>query len=80
MTYLSRLLHSARRPAVLRRCLLIALAVGTVLSLVNQWDALAIDHVRTVTWLRIAANYLVPFVVSNLGALASFDAEKPTRR
>jgi membrane-associated PAP2 superfamily phosphatase len=61
--------RSARRPAVARRCFAIALAVGTILSLVNQWDAIHEPHVGGVVWLRILANYLVPFVVSNLGAM-----------
>jgi hypothetical protein len=74
--FLSRLWHSARRPAVARRCFVIALAVGSILSLINQWDALRTGHVPPVVWLRIAANYLVPFVVSNLGALASFESER----
>jgi hypothetical protein len=73
--FFSRLWHSARRPPVARRCFLIALAVGSVLSLINQWDALSSGRLPAVVWLRIAANYLVPFVVSNLGALASFESE-----
>jgi len=73
---LSRLWHSAKRPAVARRCFVIALTVGSLLSVINQWDALSGGHMPPVVWLRIAANYLVPFAVSNLGALASFDSER----
>ena len=29
----------------------------------------------TVTWLRVAANYVVPFIVSNAGALSATRAE-----
>ena len=75
MRFLWRLWQSARRPAVARRCVVIALTVGTVLSLINQWDALRAGDVPAAVWLRIAANYLVPFVVSNLGALASLEAD-----
>jgi hypothetical protein len=60
--------RSARRPAVFRRCSIIALVVGTLLTLVNQFDALA-SGVSASTALGIAANYLIPFVVSNLGAM-----------
>jgi hypothetical protein len=77
LRFFSRLWQSARRPNVARRCFVIALAVGTVLSVINQWDALTSGDVPPVVWLRIAANYLVPFVVSNLGALASFESEGP---
>jgi hypothetical protein len=56
--------------------LLIALTVGTILSLVNQWDAILDVGVGHKVWLRVLANYLVPFVVSNLGAMASYAEEK----
>ena len=63
--------RSARRPPVFRRCALIALAVGTLLSLVNQGDVILAGSVDRVALLRILANYLIPFVVSNLGAMTS---------
>jgi hypothetical protein len=66
--------QSARRPAVARRCLVIAMTVGTILSLVNQWDALAGGRLTVVVWARVLTNYLVPFIVANLGAMASFRA------
>ena len=50
----------------------IALVVGTILSLVNQ-GALMIDgEANIATWVRIAVNYLVPYVVSSIGYLAAF--------
>jgi hypothetical protein len=65
---------SARRPPVFRRCLIIALVVGTLLSLVNQGDAIVAGHLDRVGLLRMIANYVIPFVVSNLGALASLES------
>ncbi len=56
---------------ILRRTLVIALVVGTFLSLVNQAHVVAGDHATAMTWLRIAANYLTPFVVSSIGALSA---------
>lgn len=48
-----------------------ALVVGTVLSAVNQ-GAVLVDGQATVgTWLRIAINYLVPFVVASVGYLSA---------
>lgn len=67
--FLGALCDSARRPAVLRRCAAIALAVGTLLSLVNQGDLLLAGRLDTAAALRIVANYLIPFVVANLGAM-----------
>jgi hypothetical protein len=54
----------------LRRTLLIALVVGVVLTSVNQLDVILRGAATTVTWLKSGANFLVPFVVSNLGLLS----------
>jgi hypothetical protein len=65
--------RSARRPAVFRRCSLIAVVVGSLLTLVNQFDALA-SGITAPKALAIAANYLIPFIVSNLGAMSAQSA------
>jgi hypothetical protein len=65
--------RSARRPAVFRRCALISVVVGTVLTVVNQFDALA-SGITAPTALAIAANYLIPFIVGNLGAMSAQSA------
>ncbi len=49
----------------------IALVVGTVLTLVNQAAVIASGDLRAPTLLRVAANYLIPYVVSSVGYLAS---------
>lgn len=49
----------------------IALVVGTVLTLVNQAAVIASGDLRAPTLLRVAANYLIPYVVSSIGYLAS---------
>jgi hypothetical protein len=46
----------------------IALVVGTWLSLMNQGRLILAGHPP---WVRIALNYLTPFVVSSLGFLAA---------
>lgn len=64
--------RSGRRPAILRRCAAIAAIVGTVLTAVNQGDAIL--GLRTADGslpFRVGANYLIPFIVSNLGAMSS---------
>jgi hypothetical protein len=63
--------RSACRPAVLRRCVVVALVVGTLLSLLNQGDAIIAGRFDRVAMLRIIGNYLIPFVVANLGAMTS---------
>jgi hypothetical protein len=55
----------------LRRTLTIALVVGTVLTAINQLDVLTSGNATLATYLRCGANYLVPFIVSNLGVLSA---------
>ena len=54
----------------LRRTSRIALAVGTILTAINQGDVILGGHAATLTWVKVALNYCVPFVVANLGLLA----------
>lgn len=56
---------------VLRRTLRIALVVGTILSAVNQGGVLLGGQASGMTWLRVAANYVIPFCVSNAGVLSA---------
>lgn len=55
----------------LRRTVPIALVVGTLLSLINQSGVIFGGEATPVTWLRVGANYLVPFCVSSLGFLSA---------
>ena len=58
------------RPHRLRRTARIALVVGLILTAVNQLQVILDGHATLATWLRCAANFVIPFVVSNLGILA----------
>jgi hypothetical protein len=49
------------------RCVRVALIVGTVLSLINQGSVVFGGHETVATWLRIASNYMMPFLVSSIG-------------
>lgn len=55
----------------LRRTLTIALVVGTLLSLVNQGGRIVAGEFDAVTWLRILANYFIPWAVSSVGFLSA---------
>lgn len=55
---------------VLRRTVRIALLVGTILSAINQGGVIVGGDASGVTWLRVAANYVIPFCVSNAGVLS----------
>ncbi len=50
----------------------VALVVGTLLTLANQGTVLLGGHLGPLTVLRVLTNYVVPYVVSSLGYLASF--------
>ncbi len=63
--------RSACRPAVFRRCGVVAVVVGTLLSLLNQGDLIVAGRFDHVVTLRIIGNYLIPFIVSNVGAMTS---------
>jgi len=71
---LAHVLH----PAHLRRTVAIALVVGTLLTLANQGDVLLAGQATAATALKVAANYLTPFVVSNLGLLSGRPAPLAT--
>ena len=59
-----------RRAAHLRHTLRIALVVGVVLTLINQLDVLVSGSAGAFTYVKCALNFVVPFIVSNLGLLS----------
>ena len=64
------------RPEHLRRTLAIALVVGTILTAINQADVIARGDATSTTLVKAVLNYMVPFVVSNLGLLAGRPREQ----
>lgn len=58
------------QPQHLRRTLRIALVVGLLLTAINQLDVILGGHATTATWIKCGLNFVVPFVVSNLGLLS----------
>ena len=53
---------------VLWRNLLIALVVGTVLSVANQLDVVLREPISAQLAVKICINFVIPFVVSSLSA------------
>ena len=45
--------------------------VGTVLSAVNQGTVITDGNATPATWVRVAVNYVVPFLVSSVGFLSA---------
>jgi hypothetical protein len=54
----------------LRRTIRIAAVVGLVLTGINEGDSLVHGHVSGAIGIKMALNFVVPFIVSNLGVLA----------
>ena len=57
--------------STLTKTIRIALVVGTLLSLINQGTVVFGGRANAVTWVRVLANYLVPFCVSSIGFLSA---------
>ncbi len=62
-------LRTCLEPRHLRRTLTIAAVVGTVLTAINQADVIARGDATWLTVAKAVLNYVVPFIVSNLGLL-----------
>ena len=54
----------------LRRPRRIALVVGIVLTAINQLDVILRGDAVALTYLKCGMNFVVPFIVSNLGLLS----------
>ena len=54
----------------LRRTARIAAVVGLALTGINEGDVLVRGDLSAAIGIKIALNFLVPFIVSNLGVLA----------
>jgi hypothetical protein len=65
-----------RKRANLRRTTRIALVVGTILTLINQADVLLRGDATLLTAVKIPLNYVVPFIVSNLGVISGARTER----
>jgi len=65
------------RPHHLYRTVTIALVVGTILVAINQLDVVLRGDADTVTWIKTAVTYVVPFCVSSAGLLVG--THRPAR-
>jgi hypothetical protein len=56
-------------PPYLRKTLLTALVVGTILFAINHLDELLTGKATPAMWIKSGVTFLVPFIVSNVGLL-----------
>jgi hypothetical protein len=71
---MSSALRDTFAPALLRRYVIVAAVVGTILNLINQGDALASG--ATLDWFKICLTYCVPFLVASYGSYSAIRATK----
>ena len=62
--------QAATAGTTVRRALKVALIVGTLLCLINQWEAITAGF-SSVNWYKFFLTYLVPFGVSTYSTAAS---------
>jgi len=62
-------LSIATRPAILKRSIIVAVIVGTILNLINQADV--ITGSAAFNLLKCLLTYLVPFCVSTYGSVTA---------
>ena len=68
-------LHLAMRPPIVKRSLVVALVVGTLLNLINQGDVMTGNaHFNL---FKCILTYVVPYCVSTYGAVSALkDSEQ----
>ena len=64
-------LCALRHIPMLRRSLMVAVVVGTILTLLNQGDTILAGNWKTALYWKIPLTYCVPFCVATFGALTN---------
>ena len=77
MARLTSVWRLATSNGVPQRAAIVAAIVGTVLTLINQGDAIVSGH--GLNWLKVALTYCVPYLVNTHGAVSAALAA-PTQR
>lgn len=58
-----------------RRAAVVAAVVGTLLCLINQWQAIILATMP-IDWLKVVLTYFVPYAVSSYSTAASLSAQQ----
>ena len=69
MTAFATVWRLATSNGVPQRAAVVAAIVGTVLTLINQGDALIAGH--ALNWTKVAMTYCVPYLVNTHGAVSA---------
>jgi hypothetical protein len=63
--------HAIAHPPLVRRALLTALVIGSVLTAINQLDVIVNGGLTPRVGLKLGLTYLVPYCVTTWGALGN---------
>jgi hypothetical protein len=63
--------HAIGHPPLVKRALLTALVIGTVLTAINQLDVILSGGLNARVVLKLGLTYLVPYCVTSWGALGN---------
>ena len=74
-----RWLALAASSGVVRRALILAVVVGSLLAAINHGDAILAGAMTHGRWARVALTYLVPYVVSTISSVGALWHATPTR-
>jgi hypothetical protein len=59
---------------VVKRSLMIAVVVGALLSIANQWDVLLRDPIGVRVGVKVFLNFVIPFTVASVSAVLNRDS------
>jgi hypothetical protein len=66
----------ATRRTVVRRAVVIALFVGTVLALINHGDSMLAGAMSGLNWGQVLVTYLVPYMVSTYSSVGAIRTQQ----
>ena len=64
-------MRAFRHVPMLRRSLIVAMVVGTILTLLNQGDTILAGNWENALYWKVPATFCVPFCVATVGALTN---------
>ena len=60
--------------SVRKRALKVALAVGSILAVINHGDVVLSGHATTTVWIKIVLTFLVPYCVATFASVQAIRA------
>ena len=71
LKYLSKCCGVAVEPAIILSSLKVAVVVGIILNLINQWEAIVTWNTQEISWLKLLMTFCVPYAVSTYASVVT---------